>query len=180
MDDNTTKAMQEWLAQDAPRRDIARGAELLLSLNRNRILYKNILRRPARMAARLEYELRKHLRLRLDGMTVRDAAVMERRVIPAADITIKAAEHAGRRPDHDSLPGEVRKLWERNGEVWKKLRQTRETLRRMEGLEPCDRYELCKILSELDTEYRRNWTLYDSYGATPGGHGKEAGGKEGG
>jgi len=165
MDDKITAAMQAWLEKDAAARDIEEGASLLLSLNRNRILYHNILRRPDKMAAKLEYELKKHLRIRLDGLTVRDVALMERKVLPAADLTIKAhtAQYVGKRDDHDSLPDDIRDLWERNGEVWKKLKKTRETLRQMEHLEPCDRYELCKILSELDTEYHRNLTLYDSY-----------------
>lgn len=165
MDDKITAAMQAWLGKDAASRDIEEGASLLLALNRNRILYHNILRRPAKMAAKLEYELKKHLRIRLDGLTVRDVALMERKVLPAADLTLKAhaAQYVGKRNDHDSLPADIRALWERNGEVWKKLKNTRETLRQMESLEPCDRYELCKILSELDTEYHRNLTLYDSY-----------------
>jgi len=165
MDDKITAAMQEWLAKDAPDRDIEQGASLLLSLNRNRILYNHIVRRPAKMAAKLEYELKKHLRIRLDGLTVRDVALMERKVLPAADLTLKkhTAQYVGKRKDHDSLPDDIRALWDRNGDVWNKLKKTRETLRQMESLEPCDRYELCKILSELDTEYHRNLTLYDSY-----------------
>jgi len=165
MDDKITAAMQAWLEKDAASRDIEEGASLLLALNRNRILYHNIVRRPDKMAAKLEYELKKHLRIRLDGLTVRDVALMERKVMPAADLTIKAhtAQYVGKRDDHDSLPDDIRALWERNGDVWKKLKKTRETLRQMESLEPCDRYELCKILSELDTEYHRNLTRYDSY-----------------
>lgn len=142
---------------------------MLLRLNRNRILYQNIVRRPARMASKLEYELKKHLRIRLDGLTIRQVALLEREIIPAADKTLAAPAPAyrGRRPDHASLPADIQQLYEDNGTIFRKLRQTRETLRTMENAEPCDRYELCKILGELDRKYHANWETYDHYVPTP-------------
>jgi len=185
MDDKLTKLIQTWLATDTLARDIREGADLLLRLNRNRILYNNILRRPDKMASKLEYELKKHLRIRLDGLTLREVNLLESSIIPAADKTLRepapdsadlptdksgiAAPFRGRRADHDALPDEVRQLYERNGEVFRKLRQVRETLRSMHAAEPCDRYEYCKLLGELDREYHANWERYDHYVAEDGG-----------
>lgn len=191
MDQTLTRRLQEWLSAPASERDLRSGAEMLLRLSRNRILYQNILRRPQQMAAKLEYELRKHLRIRLDGLTIRQVVLMERTVLPRAReslaagateppggpaptdgpaITTEADQpaplHRGKRADHDRLPPEVQALWDENGDVWFKLRQTFETLKRMEAARPCDRYEYLKILKELDDKYRANLAAYDSYAAT--------------
>lgn len=165
MDDNFTRQLQDWLALDPSERSVEEGALLLLRLNRNRVLYRNILARPAAMHSKLEYELRKHLRIRLDGKTLRDLLFMERTVIPAADATLRQAQYRGRRADHDQLPDEVKALYERGGELYRKIRQTRESLRALEKAQPCDRYELCKLLADLDREYRQGWDTYDHYQA---------------
>lgn len=170
MDDRLTEQIQLFLAAAPQERDAAAGAMLLLRLNRNRVLYANIMRRPEKMLPKLEYELQKHLRIRLDGLTRHGVAVMEREVIPHADATLSTpppgSGYRGKRADHNQLPQRLQALYERNGEVWRKLKQTRETLRQMEKAQPCDRYEYCKLLSQLDKEYHANWAAYDSYDAT--------------
>ena len=89
MDEKFTQKIQEWLNTAASGRDLAAGAQMLLQLNRNRVLYANIMRRPERFAEKLEYELRKHLQIRLDGLTMADVVKMERVVMPAAEETLK-------------------------------------------------------------------------------------------
>lgn len=171
MDDKFTKSLQAWLDTAPEDRDIPAGAALLLRLDRNRILYNNILRRPERMASKLEYELRKHLRIRLDRMTVRDVALMEQDLLPRVDKTLAApapdaagtaqAPFRGKRADHDQLPAEVQELYERNGETWKRLRSVRESLRAMEKAKPCDRYDLLQLLKSLGEAYHKAWETYD-------------------
>lgn len=212
MDDKLTQGLQSWLSAPAEGRDMREGAEMLLRLSRNRILHQNILRRPDKFAAKLEYELRKHLRIRLDGLTRREVVLMEREVMPLAKETLEAgcplpspmpggdtpvpeetgetppqaqgeeatAEApsagvlhsdddqpapacAGRRADHDALPPEIQALYEQNGELWHRIKQTYNTLLSMEKLEPCDRYEHLRMLKELDARYRENWRRYDGY-----------------
>lgn len=184
IDDNLTRRMQAWLAAPAAGRDIREGAEMLLRLTRNRILYDNILRRPDKMAAKLEYELKKHLRIRLDGLTRRDVALMEREVMPRAEELLAAGAapdtgdglteisseadppapvHEGRRADHDSLPEEIRALWDKNADIWFRIKQTYNTLLQMEDAAPCDRYDHLKMLDELDRRYRDNLARYDAY-----------------
>lgn len=179
MDDQFTKDIQKWLSNDEA--SLEDGAMMLLRLNRNKILYKNILRSGEKMRDKLTYELKKHLRIRLDGKTLRDVLLMERTVIPAADKTLAepapdsadlpsdktGLKYRGKRPDHDQLPQEVQDLYVKNGEIYRKLRKTRETLRTLENAQPCDRYEYCKILSSLDKKYRDNWERYDHYTAAP-------------
>lgn len=69
MDNQFTLRLQEWLNTPPTERDILSGAIMLLQLNRNRILFANIFRAPQQYAKKLESELRKHLRIRLDGFT---------------------------------------------------------------------------------------------------------------
>lgn len=184
LDNSFTNAVQQWLDTDVSERDITAGAELLLRLNRNRWMYQTIVRK--RNFEKLEYELKKHLRIRLDGLTIRDVALMEKKVLPQVEDTLSSAAaeiadtdnseptistdtdvakgvHAGKRADHDKLPADIQALYERNGEVYFKLKQTFETLKQMHDALPCDRYEYLKVLKELDTEYRKNWERYDNY-----------------
>lgn len=189
IDDNLTRRMQAWLSAPAEGRDIREGAEMLLRLTRNRILHANILRRPDKMASKLEYELKKHLRIRLDGLTRRDVALMEREVMPRAEELLAAggppdAEgglpeisseadqpapvHEGRRADHDALPEEIRRLWDDNAGIWFRIKQTYNTLLSMEHAAPCDRYDHLKMLDELDRRYRDNMARYDAYAGTAG------------
>lgn len=55
-----TPKIKEWLDTAPEKRDIRVGAELLLRINRNRVLYNNILRNPGRHAATLEYQLQRY------------------------------------------------------------------------------------------------------------------------
>ena len=176
MDNKFTEKIRQWLDTPAAERDIFAGATLLLQLNKNRILYANIVRRPERFMDKLDYELRKHLKIRLDGYTLREVVRMEREVVPAVALTLDEGvpaepsadedgqkHYIGKREDHDALPEDIQLLYTRNGEVYAKLKETFETLKQMEKAQACDRYEHLKLLSELDEEYRANWEKYDHY-----------------
>lgn len=178
IDDKLTQAIQSWLAAPQDRRSLTEGADLLLRLNRNRWMHAQILRK--NNTGKLEYELRKYLRIRLEGMTVREVAQMERDVLPAVLQSLDAGApvittdadhpadgaHRGRRPDHDSLPAGIQAIYDRGGELYYKMKQTFETLKTMEKATPCDRHELITVLVDLDREYRDGWNRYDSW--TPG------------
>lgn len=183
MDEKLTIELRHWLDTPEEERDIEQGAELLLRLSRNRHLYQTILMRPERHAKKLDYELRKHLRIRLAGLTIRDVVRMEQDVVPAVEASLEAGEpaaetgepaiptdaeqpeavHRGRRADHDSLPEEIRAIYDRGGEIYFKMKQLYETLRGMESAAACDRYELLVLLRELDDAYRKGWAAYDAY-----------------
>lgn len=183
MNDQLTKDIQAFLNLSPDERNIKKGADMLLSLNRNRILYHNILRRPAALASKLEYELKKHLKIRLDGLTVREVALMDMEVKQEAKAIIKegaaafqsdetkqsnkskeaAPAHRGRRTDHEALPDEIKALYDRNCELFKKIKAEYAAVRALDSAMPCDRYEHLKVLAALDKEYRANWAAYDDY-----------------
>lgn len=179
-DEKLTRELQQWLDTDAKERNLEAGALLLLRLSRNKWLYKHVLLH--RDTPKLEYELKKYLRIRLDGMTVADVTRMDREVMPAAAASLNAgpplistdadftdAPYRGRRDDHKQLPADVQQLYERNGELYFKMKQLFEDLKRMNDRPACDRYEFLKILAELDKEYRDNWNTYDTWSAATAG-----------
>ena len=177
MDNKFTQQISDWLNTPRTQRDINDGAMMLLRLNNNRFLYANILRRPDKFAEKLEYELRKHLRIRLDNMTMADVVRLEAHVIPAAEKTLasppvvistddelpEAKVARGRRDDHDRLPAEVQALWDNNLQLYKTIKNVFEQLKTMERAQPCDRYEYVKILDEADKKYRANLERYDGF-----------------
>lgn len=176
MDNHFTQQLTDWLNTTREQRDITAGATMLLQLNRNRFLYANILRRPDKMHEKLEYELRKHLHIRLDNLTLRDVVQLEAQVIPAAKQTLdnppaistddelpEAKVARGRRADHDRLPPHIQALWDENLHHYKVVKQVFEQLKTMEKAEPCDRYEYLKILDNADKKYRANLEMYDAY-----------------
>lgn len=174
LDDKFTQAIQSWLNAPQEDRSLSEGAELLLRLNRNKWMHQQILR--TKNFSKLEYELKKHLQIRLDGLTLQEVADMEKHVIPQAKKSIEenaptistdaenpTPQFAGKRADHDTLPDDIKELYEKNGEIYFKLKQTFETLKQMHDAQACDRYEYLKALSELDKQYRNNWQQYDSF-----------------
>ena len=176
LDNKLTESIKKWLDTAPNERDIIAGATMLLQLNRNRAMFNTITRKPEREADRLEYELRKHLRIRLDNMTVADVANMDKKVIPSAkevletlpvvstDDEIPEARSArGRRQDHDSLPAHIQALYDNNINLYKKIKMLFEELKTMENALPCDRYERLKLLDEADKTYRANLEAYDNY-----------------
>lgn len=176
-DPKVTQAIQDWLNTPQDERDIRAGAELMLSLNRNRALYNSLLKNPAKFAPHLEYELKKFLKLRLANMAVADVVRMEASVIPSVEKTIgsqvpvidsshelqQASVQRGRRADHDSLPDEIKALWETNGVRYRKIVLLYNELKAMNDSAPCDRYEKLVLLDELDKTYRANLERYDNF-----------------
>ena len=184
LDERLTNDIQQWLNSPQEQRSLEKGAEMLLRLNRNRYMNAQILRRAN--FAKLEYELRKHLKIRLEGLTTREVALMEQNHLPRisamldaqpvidADADHNAGNFSGRREDHDELPEDIQALYQRNGEIYFKMKQIFETLKGMEDATPCDRHEYLLQLIELDKEYRENWNTYDTWSAVAAGTTKDA------
>lgn len=168
--------MQAWLNTPADARDIAAGALMLYQANRNKALYNSIIARPEKFAVKLEYEMRKHLKIRLAKMSLEDVARMEVKVMPRVEHTI-AAEAVistddelpegtvakGKRADHDSLPPEIQALWDDNAMRYRKVRQLFEELKAMADAQPCDRYEKLVMLDKEEAAYRTSLAAYDAY-----------------
>lgn len=184
LDHKLTAAIQDWLNAPEKDRDVAAGAEMLLKLNRNFALFNSVVRNPEKYGAKIAYELRKYLRIRLHGMAVSDVVELEAAVMPKAEALIndiaiatdaelpQARVAVGKRPDHDSLPPEIRDIYEQNGMRYRKITLLFNELKAMGDAEPCDRFEKLKILEETEAEYRRQWARYDAY--VPGMEDEEA------
>ena len=54
IDEQLTKNMQSWLNTEPAERDLLKGAEMVLKLTRNRILFQNISRNPQKFASKRE------------------------------------------------------------------------------------------------------------------------------
>lgn len=194
VDPNFTKKIAEWLNSEHTSNDaIIAGANLLVLVNNNRALHQNIVRNPKRMLAKLEYELNKHMRYRLDGLTLQDVRRMDEELSKPLDQAITVMLPAGDneddgdtslplqvdggivrkgiRPDHDNLPSVIQQLWAKNAERWKKIKETFETCKTLEL--SCDRYEYLKILKVTWYSYKADMAKYDSYMLVAGGEGQE-------
>lgn len=185
LDPKFTEALVAWYKSDhSSEESIRKGAELLLRLNRNRVLYQQILRTPQRLLKKLEYEIKKHIDIRNDGFTLDDVKKMAAEVLPhisaaadvelvddslpvvydQVDVTYPKPQVIGKRPDHDSLPEEIKKLWEVNAERWKKIKATFELCKTLNA--PCDLYEHVKVLKEAWYAYKRDMARYDDFRGT--------------
>ena len=191
IDPKFTEKIARWLQSDHKSDEmIQQGAKLLLQLNNDRAMYQRIIRRPQRELSFLEYKLRRFLQLRQDGHTIKDVVKMDREItdqIAAAAGTIDTGGtlpmvvptvgsgpdslpsyvRKGIRPDHDRLPDNIKALWPKNAERWKKIKEAFETCK---GLtEPCDRYEYLKVLKETWYKYKEDMARYDDYRLTADG-----------
>lgn len=178
MDKQFTQQIRAWLDTPPEERDIVAGATMLLQLDRNQILFNTITRRPEKEHDRLEYHLRKHLRIREHGHTLQDVAAMEERLMPSVKETIEsyAAEvveaeegdsvdvvHKGRSPHHHLFPDRIKAIYDRGGVLYEQMRKLYNMLLGMMEAAPCDRHELLVQLDRADKEYREGWKTYDAF-----------------
>lgn len=184
-DPKITEGMVAWLRGDhSSGESIKKGAELLLRVNRNRGLYERICRNPKAGVKKLEYEITKHLNYRLQGYTIQDIEALDAEVTPQVQAAVDAAENAadgevpvvlepddgsytgyvivkGIRPDHDSLPDDIKAIWPANAERWKKIKETYNLLLSLNA--PCDRFEHLQLLKESWYKYKDEMCRYDDF-----------------
>lgn len=190
-DPKVTEGMVAWLRSDhTDDESIRKGAELLLRVNRNRGLYERILRYPKGGLKKLEYELQKHVNIRLQGYSIEDIQNLDAEIIPAVRPAIEESERVenivkkdfegktlevlvfqdvddnlkavtGKRPDHDQLPPEIQAIWTKNAERWKKIKETYNLLLTLNA--PCDRFEHLQLLKEAWYKYRSEMCRYDDF-----------------
>jgi hypothetical protein len=179
MDKAFTQDIADWLETPREERDVRKGAELLLRINGNRHIYQLAMIRPETAHNHVEADLKKFLRIRLDGHTMESVRQMDSELIPKVQniITTRQDEsedapeetddtapaHRGKRSDHNELPEEIRAIYERGGELFEKIKQIFTELQQMENAPACDRYEKLKVLKPLVKEYTDGWERYDNY-----------------
>ena len=182
MDKVFTKQLQEWLNTPASERDMELGAQFLLQLTNNSVLYKNLMRNLSGHAQFIEFRLKRYLQSRLADLTHEEVSDMQMKVNNIVhqhhlDAEPKPAQteaeefRAGKRADHESLPAEIQALYVENASLMQKMRELHLQLRLLsEQQSSCpdsDRYPFLKELIELDKRYHHNWLQYDQYKPAP-------------
>lgn len=138
MDNKLTKEIQEWLEKESySEEEILAGARMVLKLNKNQALYNTIVRKPERYVKKIRYELARILPMRLDNMTKSDVIRLEKEILPPVETAVRQEDEkegtedvenaddgkavaAGKRDDHDELPDEIKAIWDKNAERWKR------------------------------------------------------------
>lgn len=124
IDNSITKRLNEFLAMtDRTSEDIISGATLLLQLNRNRQLFQTVMTNPKHFESTVVYELKKFVPIRQRGQTLEDVQNDAKQLLgelktavneePAENDSKDDSEkdlpmHGGKRPDHDSLPDNIK------------------------------------------------------------------------
>lgn len=177
-----TPDIKKWLDTEPSQRNLREGADLLLRVTRNKILYANITRNIARHADTIEYHLNKIYKTRLNDIThaqVRSMMVEVDAIAKARGLEIPEGSsnrtelQRGKRADHDELPDEIKQLYVDNADIHRKMRECHVRLRMItpenSTCPDSDRFPWAKEIIALDTLYRENWNRYDHYvKGTPG------------
>lgn len=165
--------LQEWV--NAEEKDYAKGAMLILRVNRNRIMYQNIMRNPAKYAQLIERQLGKYLKFRLSQatheevkqMTATVEAIVDKRHLTAESGSKAAELRKGKRIDHDELPAEIQALYVENLSLLQQMRELHLKLRTLSTEQltcpDSERYPFLKELIEKDKQLKSNWQQYDTY-----------------
>lgn len=174
MDAKLTEALQRWLDTAPEQRDAAVGNELLLRFSGNKIRFRNISHNPARHIKVLEYELGKYLKFRLAKINHEEFTRLHAEAEKAWQANFGREESAkttklqkGRRADHDSLPEDIRRLYEEIPELRQKMRLVHTRLENLSDAElvcpDSDRYPFVVELLKLNRHIRDNWATYDAW-----------------
>lgn len=184
MDLEFTTKLQEWLNTPSDKRDNGEGALLLLKLNHNQIMYRNLVINinSKKTGDILEYQLTKWLNLRLQNQThavVEEMAASVEKIAVKEKLTIPPDNTEGftkgKRADHDSLPAEIQACYVENLPILQRMREVHLRLRLMSEdqgdgkiCKDSDRYPYLKEIIELHKQYLENWKMYDTYTGTDG------------
>ena len=181
MDNNFTKQVQDWLNTPSAERDYEQGAMLLLKLNGNQIMYRNLtMRRTKNGEEFIEYQLKKRLTFRLKQVTHEQVEQMQKQVdgivvkrnLEKQESKPTSEFKTGKRADHDDLPDEIQALYVENLSIVQKMRELHLKLRSL-SLENAtcpdsERYPFLKELISLDKKLHSNWEAYDHYTGADG------------
>lgn len=176
MDEKFTELLRVWL--DSPTRDYNEGAMLLFRLRGNPAEYRKLSRSPESYAAYIDEQLKRFYEFRTAGVThervMEEVAEVETIVARAEKETQEAEQPAtgepirtGRRDDHDTLPEDIRKCYEDNLDIWRRISDYHTKIRLMlQTSTHCQDVDIHKFVSEivkLDKKRLANWKKYDSY-----------------
>lgn len=185
MDNNLTMKMGAFLKKEKPSdKEIIDAAEMLLQLDpgRERGVYNSACKRPQSLLPWVRADLQKFYRIRMDGITNAEVGqyIDETEKVVVEDLQQKPegiesvdtsdnpaiVSVRGKRADHDSLPDNIKALWNENAKRWQKMRELHSQLALMvakPGYQQCDGYELCYTLRQTDNALRSAYKQYDEY-----------------
>lgn len=180
MDHQFTEKIKQWLDTPEAERDYSDGALMMLKLSGNQVMYRNVTASLDRNRRFIEYQLQKYYNFRVKALTHEQVAEMSSKVEKIAtehnletptETTGEKTEKSrtGKRPDHDTLPDEIKALFVENLSIVQRMREVHLRLRSL-SLENAtcpdsERYPFLKELIELDKKLHGNWEAYDSYSA---------------
>lgn len=145
---------------------VVEGVQLLRRIAPSNMMYMRWAQlansRPAHIKDHVLKELKKHLAYRLDELTRDQVRILDIKVQKEVIQTLQA-QHTGKREDHELLPDDIKALWDDNASIYKKMKDKFEECKALNDKMACDRYEVLKVLAELDDTYRKNMKAYDDY-----------------
>ena len=173
MDHKFTEQIKQWLETPEDERDYSVGALYLLKLSGNQIMYRNIISQIDRRHDVVDYQLQKYYNFRVQALTHAQVEEMAAQVetIVAGHIPLAATAdeqpQKGKRPDHDTLPDEIKAKYVENLSLLQRMRELHLRLRSL-SLENAtcpdsERYPFLKELISLDKKLHANWEAYDHY-----------------
>lgn len=172
---------------------IKEAATLLLRCNpaKERCIYNTAMRRPKGTLSWVRTDLKKYLDIHKRGLERSQVADFNNKVLVKVRETLAVIPDdvekekkpsvpilgvRGKRADHDELPDDIKDIWSRNGERWKKMRQLHAQLAVLiaqPDYSPCDGNEICFQLRTADTALRNDYHRYDTYKASAAGEEEE-------
>lgn len=184
LDKDFTTKIEQWLINDHSSEEALReGATMVFQITRNTAMFNQLMIRPQRFGDKIEYELKKHLQYRLDGLTLDGVKKLDAEITPAIAAAVAAvasdqvdsdnvpSEHVendgttrivsmGKRTDHEKLPVSIQAIWQENAERWNKIKKAYETCKSLDL--SCDRYEYLNILKDNWYKYKKRMAEYDA------------------
>lgn len=184
MDNNLTMQIGSFLKLEKPTdQQIMAAAEMLLRLDpgRERGIYNSALRRPQALLPWIRTDLQKFYQIRMKEFTNADVKKFNAETVKVVVEDLKQVPEGiekpedgvspvtsirGKRADHDTLPDNIKALWDKNSKIWEQMRGLHNQLAVMiekPGYQDCDGNELCYQLRKLDNTLRANYKTYDEY-----------------
>ncbi len=184
MDNNLTMRIGAFLKVEHPTdKQIIDAAEMLLQLDpgRERGIYNSACQRPQSLLPWVRADLQKFYKIRVAGITNAEVGkyIEETEKVVVEDLQQKpegievattdnpaVTSERGKRADHDTLPDNIKALWDDNAKRWQKMRELHNQLALMvakPSYQQCDGYELCYTLRQTDNALRSAYKQYDEY-----------------
>lgn len=160
--------VNDWLNAYPTTRTIEEGAKLMLQGNRNKILAQNVIHK--NNFEKVVYELEKIIAgQRVVAEPVNEEIQELENNLPKTMEIIEsklAWENKGQRPDHDTLPVDIQSAYDKNREIYPRMRSIQERLKVLnETGTAADRLPFLTELLSLDEQLRTNWDNYDKFDA---------------